>query len=822
MPVQDGRGYLLTLRRVGGLPVLGALLCTVLGCTRHYYRNFADRDVYRVENERMTDPRWAVPPRPVEADPRSRIATIHDPDHMPIPPDDPAARAFQVSNGRPFEFHGWDKRGGAPVEDLRWLDCVPRGPDGKIVLDAASAMRVALMNSRIYQSQVEQVYLQALGLTFSRFSFFPQGIANGTTQYRHFGSGKTASDQLQLFSQNAVNWSFYSGANLLVNLANGVFFEYDGKGFQTAISGLSINLTQPLLRGAFARNVTQPLSLAERQTLYTVRDFASFRRTFYVNVVSGYLQLLSQLQSIHNFESQIEELKRNVVEYDALERAGLLNPIDRDNLAQTELNTRQNLLGAEAQYQTSLDNYRVQVLGLPADFPVTIDESILNRFELNDRRLDSLRRSNDALYLGLLQYDVDKPPAASVIVDAARSLLDEYRTLAGVSELVGTEMTKWDRQIEGDRARVDAGVGPIGEDDRVSFRRQLKLAAELRTAYEDTKLLLEDNIQTTSDLIDSAPTADPKEVLRKLRDFVGRDLRARLSELFVIETQVRVYLIELNPVNMEVDQAVSVALANRLDLMNSLARVTDSWRNVEVAGNSLMAGLSAVYQGNLNPSPAHGDFLRFDASNSLHTVGLRFDAPIVRRAERNAYRADQILFQQARRAYMLNHDTVVQNIRLDMRNLNLNRRQFDVGREQLLVAARQVDQTEYNARASTGGATGGGQIAGLQLQNALTQLLGAKNGLISNWVQYEVQRMGLYRDFDLMSIDAQGVWTNDSALANLNGGPAPAVIDPLRAPDQRLYPGPSGTPDDAPAPSEPAAPPPPPPAPGAPGPFKPA
>jgi hypothetical protein len=158
----------------------------------------------------------------------------------------------------------------------------------------------------------------------------------------------------------------------------------------------------------------------------------------------------------------------------------------------------------------------------------------------------------------------------------------------------------------------------------------------------------------------------------------------------------------------------------------------------------------------------------------------------------------------------------VEGIRLDMRNLNLNRRQFEIGREQLLIAARQVDLAESNARNTSAAqaAAPGGQSASLLLLNALTSLLTAKNGLIDNWVAYEINRIGLYRDFDLMNIDAQGVWTNDGTLPNLNGGPAPATPDPVGAPVERVLPGPAGS-GSATGEIPPLAPPPA----GAPGPF---
>ena len=102
------------------LALLAALELATLGCTRAYYRDYADSDVYGILKERLVDWRWRVPERPVEADPRSRMADLNDPNHVPIVPDEVAARRFQVSNRFPFEYRFWRKRGTTPIEDLSW------------------------------------------------------------------------------------------------------------------------------------------------------------------------------------------------------------------------------------------------------------------------------------------------------------------------------------------------------------------------------------------------------------------------------------------------------------------------------------------------------------------------------------------------------------------------------------------------------------------------------------------------------------------------------------------------------------------------------
>jgi outer membrane protein TolC len=171
----------------------------------------------------------------------------------------------------------------------------------------------------------------------------------------------------------------------------------------------------------------------------------------------------------------------------------------------------------------------------------------------------------------------------------------------------------------------------------------------------------------------------------------------------------------------------------------------------------LWADLTVNSTGVNATDPEIDDVFRFDASAGVHRFGITYDAPIVRRIERNAYRASQIEFQRARRAWMLNRDQVVQQLRLNLRNIHLQQRQFEIAREQLITASRQVEEAEYNvreARESNAGLT-------VLLLNALQAQLNAKNALISVWVGYETDRMSLYRDLDLLFLDARGNWINE-------------------------------------------------------------
>jgi hypothetical protein len=86
----------------------------------------------------------------------------------------------------------------------------------------------------------------------------------------------------------------------------------------------------------------------------------------------------------------------------------------------------------------------------------------------------------------------------------------------------------------------------------------------------------------------------------------------------------------------------------------------------------------------------------------------------------------------------------------------INRKQFDIGREQLVTTSRLLEQAEAALLGESNG-----QPVTLNLLAALQSLLEARNTLISTWVSYETARLNLYRDFDLMDIDANGIWTNE-------------------------------------------------------------
>ncbi len=239
------------------------------------------------------------------------------------------------------------------------------------------------------------------------------------------------------------------------------------------------------------------------------------------------------------------------------------------------------------------------------------------------------------------------------------------------------------------------------------------------------------------------------------------------------QTQARIYLIRLPDVEVVEAEAVAQAKANRLDMQNRLAQVTDSWRKVTIAANQLRGDLNLITRVNLITDPEAGHPFDFSKDLSRYSVGLQFDSPLNRLAERNAYRVSLIAYQRARRNYIDLGDRIEAQIRNDIRTLRLQRFSFEIARQSLIAAARQLENEQLlltapnQAAANTGDAT-------LRKLRALEQLLAAREQLSGSFIRYEQQRVRLLLDLEELQLDGRGFPTNASPIPPPSPGAAPA------------------------------------------------
>lgn len=324
------------------LYALSLLLLFFAGCSRAFWRKQADRDSYRLLNQKRSDPRWAVPRIDVRADPRSRFFDPYCQDKGPLPPDDPFAARDMLRVAGKRGYKSWHKFGRAlSIENPDWLkpfgvtaDAIqqagyngePSSVKGPELNDVSlpQAVELANIHNRDYQTQIENAYLQALALTFERFQFGVRYLNVGgqepSINATHSSTPHGANNQ-SLNSSFGVSQLLPSGAQLAVELANNTLWMFSGPDSVSTASILSYSIVQPILFQAGRKIALENLTQAERNVLYSVRTLARFRKILFTNIVggnSGYLNVLQQAQLAENQRANIRRVLEQLELLDAL------------------------------------------------------------------------------------------------------------------------------------------------------------------------------------------------------------------------------------------------------------------------------------------------------------------------------------------------------------------------------------------------------------------------------------------------------------------------------------------------------------------------
>jgi hypothetical protein len=109
--------------------------------------------------------------------------------------------------------------------------------------------------------------------------------------------------------------------------------------------------------------------------------------------------------------------------------------------------------------------------------------------------------------------------------------------------------------------------------------------------------------------------------------------------------------------DLELEQAVELAMQTRLDLYTHLDRVQDSARRIRVAANAMNPALDLNLLASVPDGP-NGSLGELDFENAVYSAGLDFDLPLDNKAERNNYRRALVDYAAATRDYLLAADEI--------------------------------------------------------------------------------------------------------------------------------------------------------------------
>ncbi len=439
-----GRGFCPWFALLG---LLGVVVAG--GCTRAEYRADADRESYEAIREKTQGRPWALRSGfTIEPDPRSRLFDASNPNDPRLPDvarllykyslpeldgatgndksdanvtDEPCLQ--EKSDGKKpgggdtnFSGEGDDQLGlpVAPIPGEYWgvmpRQCLARMVEFRSVreeyaryageipkdwlddarrLDLKQIVKLALMNSREYQAAKEQLYRAALALTFQRYAyvtkFSPGGNGTGIEHSRSGGDGSSQSG-LDIGSTGfGIERLMSTGGTLLTRFANSVILTFNGPdGFTSDVSSeLLFSFSQSMLQRDI---IMEPLIQSERNLIYAARDFARFRKEFFMGLARAYYGLLRTYRNIEIESQNYFSLVRTFEQARAEVQAGVKNApnqVSVDQFEQGMLSGRSSLISRCNVLERELDSLKLTI-GLPTETPINIDLKELDRLTLYD------------------------------------------------------------------------------------------------------------------------------------------------------------------------------------------------------------------------------------------------------------------------------------------------------------------------------------------------------------------------------------------------------------------------------------------------------
>jgi hypothetical protein len=749
----------------------------------------------------------------IDAGPESRFFDPFDPDHPPLPPDDPIAQELMKRVDGKRGARAWRKPGNPEATGTdSWRQFLPVAESGEVVLDLKGAVRLGIKSSREYQAEREDLYLSALDVTFERFQFSPQlalgtaGTWTGLGQSR--ANAPRALQNVPVLTDGSVRWLAATGGELLAGFANSLVWNFDGASVTRAASSiLNFSLVQPLLRFGGRARVLENLTRSERRLLANVRQMEQFEHGYYVRTASGrssgegpsrggnvgagglgliagspagrtgapradgFLGLLEEQQRIRNLESNVARLRESLDQLDAAFDAGRISSrLQVDQARQALFNGQSSLLTARASYETRIDSYKIE-LGLPPNLPLVVRDTLLDRFSSSDPAAIALDHR-----LSKIQNELRNPSRIQNAGDLRRQLEALRRLEAPLNRQLKTIQQDTVRLRESMPARQDQlrllGARPDLANLSIEPARVDPIALSARVKQLEKRIAqvgqdLEQELTALRAFHPEEPGVDLETSRSRLSE-IASALSGMLLALSLDQTATRLETATLPPIDLSEEEALAIAKENRLDLMNARARLVDAWRLVDFSANPLNSALDIVADGTMGT--LRNNAARFDGRTGTLRMGLRFDTPLNRLSERNDYRESIINYQRARREFMLFEDRLTQSLRNTLRIVKLSQFNFELRRSAVQIAISQVDLARLRLEEPPrpGAAAQFGATTARDLVSALNDLLDSQNDFLSLQVGYDVLRMVLDFELGTMRTDRDGLWVDPGAITRAN------------------------------------------------------
>lgn len=313
------------------------------------------------------------------------------------------------------------------------------------ILTLPEAVTLATSYNRQYQTEKELLYTVALDLILIRHQFEPSFFGKAKGGYAKAGGEDLVGLGTGFDSDQAIREATENrfDPDRLLEQPTGTGFGFDqlltsgmiisseiAIGWGRILAGdmagealasiLRTTVTQPLLRGSGRKIVMENLTQAERNTLYQLRTFNRFRKTFVISIITQYYSVLQLLDTVKNAQENYKTLLGVYERAKKLANAGRLPRFELDRVHQDKLQAHDIYIQAQKEYEQALDVFKIE-LGLPT----------ISKFQLDFDTLKALSKSqlikpdfseDEAVQTALLQR-LDLANSADAVTDAQRKVI---------------------------------------------------------------------------------------------------------------------------------------------------------------------------------------------------------------------------------------------------------------------------------------------------------------------------------------------------------------------------------------------------------------
>lgn len=470
-----------------------------------------------------------------------------------------------------------------PVDTLRTRLATSTLP---VKLSLTEALDVAAENSRDFQRQKEQLYLAALNLTRSQHDFaWRFGLGGGGEVS---GESDTSADA-RLSDDLSASAESTAGTRIVASFVNTFLRTVIHGGSFDGSSILNLTLTQPLLRGAGRRIVREPLTQAERDVVYAMRDFERFRADFAVQVVSEYWNIVRQMSDLGNVEANYARVVKTREQIQELFAAGRRTITDLGQAQQSENSGDAQRVRAKNQLEAALDRFKL-TLGLPIAAKLELEPSEIEKVVAQGVTAIPLAEG-DAIALAL-QRRFDHRTIVDGVEDAGRRILVAEDALNMSIDFTAAL-----------NVPAESGKGLNLDWSRVNWSAGFELDLALdklveRNAYRNALITFDQSIRARE----------------QSEDQVGSQVRTSLRNIGSASETFRI-------------QSIAVSVAQQ-----RVEAQTDLYEAGRVGARELLDAQSSLLQAQLQLTASTVDYAiaRLDLMNNLEAIslepsGLRFD-----------------------------------------------------------------------------------------------------------------------------------------------------------------------------------------------------